>query len=172
MARNSRVQPKDLIEIVGIAAVVLSLLLLAYEVRQSNRIAQATTTYEINRDINQFNELGYSSTEAAALLIKFREEDPQLTRVESLQLQLMARRFLNLWTVQENAYENGLLTEAQIEMTKADVISVMSVFPALKNALLSVIGEQPELREFQVLQPLVSTLPAESTANHPPRSGA
>jgi hypothetical protein len=157
MADNNRWQTKDVIEMVGIAAVVLSLLLLAYEVRQSNRIAQATTTYEINRDINQFNELGYSSAETAALLIKFRENSP-LTDIETLQLQLMARRFLNLWTVQETAYENGLLTDEQIGMTKADVISVMMIFPALKNVFLTLIREQPELREFYVLQPLVSEL--------------
>lgn len=161
MVNSSRWQTKDIIELVGIAAVVLSLLLLAYEVRQSNRIAQATTTYEVNRDINQFNELGYSSPEAAALLIKFRDGS-QLTDVEAMQLQLMARRFLNLWGVQENAYENGLLTDEQIEMTKADVISVTTVFPALKNVLLALIMEQPELRESYVLQPLVSELPAEA----------
>ncbi|MEO0853597.1 MAG: hypothetical protein AAFY15_08855, partial [Cyanobacteria bacterium J06648_11] len=73
-------------------AVVVSLLLLAYEVRQSNRIAQATTTYEISRDVNQFNELGYSNPQFAALLLNLGNPDFEPTGVEALQIRLLAHR--------------------------------------------------------------------------------
>lgn len=50
MASIGKQSVKDTIELIGIVAVVASLLLVAYEVRQSNRIAQATVTvtYEID----------------------------------------------------------------------------------------------------------------------------
>jgi hypothetical protein len=72
MEPNNRKDTRGTVELVGIVAMILSLLLVAYEVRQSNRIAEATTTYEIGRDVNQSNELGYSDPEFAALLVNLR----------------------------------------------------------------------------------------------------
>ncbi|MEM7280066.1 MAG: hypothetical protein AAF438_00345 [Pseudomonadota bacterium] len=155
MERNS---VRNTIEIIGIFAVVLSLLLVAYEVRQSNRIAQATTTYEIGRDVNQFNELGYSDPEFAALLIKLMDADFEPSNVDALRIRLIANRFMNLWTIQEKAFRNGLLTEAQFAMTKADVVTVMQVFPALLVRWKDVLRDQPLLREYSVLQPIVDAV--------------
>ncbi|MEM7501025.1 MAG: hypothetical protein AAF417_03225 [Pseudomonadota bacterium] len=158
MAKINRATVRDTIELIGIVAVVLSLLLVAYEVRQSNRIAQATTTYEIGRDVNQFNELGYSDSEFSALLVKLRDRDFQPSGVEAMQMHLLANRFMNLWTIQEKAYRNGLLSDTQFEMTQADVITVMSIFPALLDPWREALRNQPKLRESTVLEPIVTEL--------------
>jgi len=41
---------RKIVEIVGFLAVIASLLFVAYEIRQSNRIALGTTAYEIQRN--------------------------------------------------------------------------------------------------------------------------
>ena len=151
---------RDTVELVGIIAVVLSLLLVAYEVRQSNRIAQATTTYEIGRDVNQFNELGYSNPEFAALLVKLRDPEFKPSNVEAMQVRLLANRFVNIWTIQEKAYRNGLLSDMQFAMTKADVVTVMGAFPALIEYWEYVLRDQPRLKEFVVLNPIVTAVSA------------
>ena len=144
------------------AAVVLSLLLVAYEVRQSNRIAQATTTYEIGRDVNQFNELGYSDPQFAEFLVKLRDSDFKPSNVEAMQIRLLAHRFINLWTTQERAHLNGLLTDAQFAATQADVITVMKAFPVLNEQWRYVLRDQPGLKDSVVLQPIIN---AESKEN-------
>lgn len=158
MTRKDRNTVRDTIEIVGIIAVVVSLLLLAYEVRQSNRIAQATTTYEIGRDVNQFNELGYSDPAFAAFLLKLRDKDFEASGAEALQVRLLANRFLNLWTIQEQAHRNGLLSDAQFAMTQDDVVAVMGAFPALMPYWGYVFRDQPGLREFVVLEPIAEAV--------------
>lgn len=158
MTTINRKAIRDTIELVGILAVILSLLLVAYEVRQSNRIAQATTTYEIGRDVNQFNELGYSDPEFAALLVKLRDPEFKPTNVEGMQVRLLANRFVNIWTIQEKAYRNGLLSDVQFAMTKADVITVMGSFPALVRQWEYVLRDQPTLKEYIVLEPIVTTI--------------
>lgn len=158
MTRINRKAIRDTVELVGILAVVLSLLLVAYEVRQSNRIAQATTTYEIGRDVNQFNELGYSDPEFAALLVKLRDPEFKPTNVEAMQVRLLANRFVNIWTIQEKAYRNGLLSDAQFVMTKADVITVMGAFPALIKYWEDVLRDQPTLNDYIVLEPIVTAV--------------
>lgn len=141
---------------------MISLLLVAYEVRQSNRIAQATTTYEIGRDVNQFNELGYSNPEFAELLVKLRNTNFRPTDVEAMQIRLLANRFMNLWTIQEKAYRNGLLTDAQFAATQADVITVMEAFPVLNEHWAYVLRDQPGLKESAVLEPIVSAVSTEN----------
>ena len=156
MTRNEKI--RETIELIGIVAVVLSLLLVAYEVRQSNRIAQATTTYEIARDINQFNELGYSDPEFALLLDNLRDESFEPTPVEYLQIRLLANRFVNVWVTQEFAYENGLLSEDQIALTKLDVVTVTNAFPGLIEPLRDVIDARPGSSDSDVLEPLIERL--------------
>lgn len=162
MTKNKQKSIRDTVELVGIIAVVISLLLVAYEVRQSNRIAQATTTYEIGRDVNQFNELGYSDPEFAALLVKLRDPDFEPSTVEALQIRLLANRFINIWTIQEKAYRNGLLSDVQFEMTKGDVVTVMDAFPALIKYWGHVIGAEPRLKDYVVLQPIVAVVTAKN----------
>ncbi len=160
MTSRKRAATRDVIELIGIVAVVVSLLLVAYEVRQSNRIAQATTTYEIGRDINQFNELGYSDPQFSELLVKLGDADFKPTRVETMQARLLAHRFMNLWTIQEKAYRNGLLTDAQFAATRADVVTVMEAFPALNRYWQYVLRDQPGLRDYEVLEPIMNTVSA------------
>ena len=152
---------REIIELVGIVAVVLSLLLVAYEVRQSNRIAQATTTYEIGRDVNLFNELGYSDPEFAELLVKLRDPEFKPSAIEGMRVRLLANRFVNLWAIQEKAYQNGLLSDAQFTMTQTDVVTVMSAFPALMKSWEDVFRDQPRLNEYVVLEPIAEALSAE-----------
>jgi len=161
MTTINRKTIRDTVELVGIIAVVLSLLLVAYEVRQSNRIAQATTTYEIGRDVNQFNELGYSDPAFAELLVKLREAEFKPTKVEAMQIRLLANRFVNIWTIQEKAHRNGLLSDGQFAMTKADVVTVMGVFPALVEHFEYVLRDQPRLEEYTVLKPIVTAVSAD-----------
>ena len=162
MNASRREAIRDTIEMVGILAVVLSLLLVAYEVRQSNRIAQATTTYEIGRDVNQFNERAYSDPEFAAFLVKLRDPGFQPSPVEAMRVRMLANRFLNLWATQEKAYRNGLFSKQQFAMTEADVITVKNAFPALIKPWKKVLIDQPELKEYTVLQPIVAaTFPEE-----------
>ena len=160
MTASKRGSIRDTLELIGMGAVVASLLLVAYEVRQSNRIAQATTTYEIGRDVNEFNTLGYSDPEFTKLLLKLRDKDYQPDDIEALQIQLLANRFVNLWTIQEKAYRNGLLSAAQFDHTRKDVITVMTVFPALVQPLRGVFEYQPGLRDSEVLEPLLANSPS------------
>ena len=149
---------RTIVELTGLVAVVVSLLIVAYEVRQSNRIAQATTTYEIGRDVNEFNVLGYSDPEFAEFLVKLRDRDAELSSVDAMRARLLANRFVNLWTVQEKAFENGLLSQGQFEATRRDVMTVVTVFPALMRFWPDVIESQPGLRDSVVLEPLVEVL--------------
>ena len=146
---------RQIIEATGLTAVIVSLLFVAYQIRQANRIAQATTTYEIVRDINAFNEFGMTDPMFADFLERLGTEDFKPSDGEAVQAQLLAYRFLNIWIMQETAYQNGLFTEDQLSLTKADVLQVVNDYPALLPHWIVALKAQPGYSNFEVLQPLV-----------------
>ena len=142
------------IEVIGVMAVVGSLLLVAYQIQQANRIAQATTLYEIVRDINEFNDMGASDPAFAGLLVELADPQGALSEVQAQQAQLLAFRFLNIWITQEIAFRNGLFTEDQFELTKADVTSVLSDYPKLRPFIATGMSAQPGFADYEVLRVL------------------
>ncbi len=146
---------RQVIEILGLSVIVFSLLLVGYQIQQANRIAKANATYEIVRDVNQFNEIGLTDPTFAALLVKLGSDDFAPTAEEAKQAQLLAYRFLNVWMAQETAYRNGLLTGNQLSITKNDVITVMKDYPALLPYWSVAMDSQPDFADYVVLQPLV-----------------
>ena len=77
------------IEIVGIMTVVLSLLFVAYEIRQSNAIAIGTTSYELSRNWMSSNELIITNPELRSLVVKLTDKDYVLT-IDPNELELSA----------------------------------------------------------------------------------
>jgi hypothetical protein len=153
LGRTERI--RRIAEALGVAAVVVGLLLVAYQIRQANRIAQGTTTYEIVRDINQFNEMGASNAAFAGLLVALSDEQAELSEVQSRQAQLLAYRFLNIWITQQTEYNNGLLTENHLAIAKADVLSVLADYPRLRPYFAVAMQAQPAFSGYEVLQPLL-----------------
>ncbi len=146
---------RQIVEAIGLTAVVVSMLLVAYQIQQSNQIAQATTVYEIVRDINEFNHLGMTDPQFADFLVQLGREDFTPSEREAKQAQLLAYRFLNIWIVQETAYRNGLFTENDLTLTKGDVIAVMDDYPALIPYWMTALKAQPAYSINEVLRPLV-----------------
>ncbi len=146
---------RHIVESIGLTAVVVSVLLVAYQIQQANQIAQATTVYEIVRDINEFNHLGMVDPQFADFLVQLSKEDFTPSEREATQAQLLAYRFLNIWVVQETAYRNGLFSENDISLTKGDVLTVMNDYPALLSFWMVALKAQPAYSNFEVLQPLI-----------------
>ncbi|MDE0755845.1 MAG: hypothetical protein OSB26_14465 [Woeseiaceae bacterium] len=86
---------RKIVEIVGFLAVIASLLFVAYEIRQSNRIALGTTAYEIQRNWISINDAIATDEELAALLIKLGDENAELSALEQVQSAAYGRRFIN-----------------------------------------------------------------------------
>jgi hypothetical protein len=142
-------------EVIGLAAVVGSLLLVSFQIQQANRIAQATTLYEIVRDINEFNDMVLGDSAFVDLLITLSDEQNDLSETELRQAQALADRFLNIWVIQETAHRNGLFTDDQLEITKTSVLNAMDEYPGLRPFLSETMRVQPEFSEYEVLQPLL-----------------
>lgn len=140
---------KDTAEVVGVIAVIASLLFLGYEIRQSNQIARSTISYELANNYSELNEIIWTNPEVAALHVKARDPGYVPTAVEEEMLLAEVRRFLNVWGAVENAYRNGHQTREQLDIMLEDVEAVVAEYPAMRPLWRRELDKYPGLVSFE-----------------------
>lgn len=104
---------KQLIELIGIATVVLSLLLVAYEIRQSNEIATTANVNDVYARFSSVSEAILTDPELAVLLIKKQTaiELSELSMEEQVRLGGWVSFVFDIWVAGNIAYNNDQLSE-------------------------------------------------------------
>ena len=138
-------------EIFGIVSVVTSLLFVAFQIQQSNKIAKVTTEYEIRNNHSSSNEIAMSDQAFAALLFKstdptFRPEGAELAQLISFTL-----RSVNFWAAAGTAYENGMLTNETYEFVLDDMRNFVNNMPGLHSAVHTVLAVYPSLKKTKII---------------------
>ena len=121
---------REFAEVVGIVAVVASLLFLAYEIRQSNRIARSTVTFELANNSAEIQEIIWTSPVIAELQARAADPGYELTESEEIMMRAQVRRHMNLWGAVEVAFRNGHQTREQLDIMLDEVESTIRRLPA------------------------------------------
>ena len=79
-------------ELTGLAAVVVSVLFLAAQVKQGNEVARATVAYELANMFNDYHDLVIGDPQVADLLVRMTSDTGEFTEVEQRQIQSKANR--------------------------------------------------------------------------------
>ena len=154
MEKNSSNHLKEIVEIVGVVSIVTSLLLVAWEIRQTNRITSAGTALELSAQLNAIDRDRVSSVNVAKLYPKLRSPESHLvTATESSQMEGLAGRYISVLAAAQEAYDERLLDRGQFERYVRVAQSVVEEYPGLHPYLLSV-SESRELRSLPILQPI------------------
>lgn len=147
-SRSMRIR-RDLAELTSVIAVIASLLFLAYEIRQSNRIARSTISYELANNYSELNEIVWTDPEVAALHVKVRDSSYVPTEVEEEMLLAEVRRRLNVWGAVESAYRNGHQTREQLDVMLADVEAVLADYPATHRLWTRELGRYSGMSTYE-----------------------
>ena len=145
---------KSLVEGIGLAAVIASLLFVAFEIRQSNRIAIGTTAYELNRNWMAINELYLTDPKVLELIVAVSDKEfiPK-DEEQREQVEAFARLILNNWIAIEDAYNNGIASEILYLLALEDVKAVISKRPGLLPTYVAVTSHY-DLSKYKLLEPL------------------
>ena len=146
---------RDLVEIVAVLSVVGGLLLVAWEIRQANRIARAQTVMELAAQYNTFNSARFGNPEVARLALRLLEPDKfVITETEASMISGVVYQFHNiLWSAQK-AYDNGLLSYEDLTKYRSDLVWMLTYMPGLIPELVNAYETQPETQNAYVFEPL------------------
>ena len=112
--------------------VLVGIVFLAIEVRQSNRIAVAATEISIRDQFNSINEQILANDGLANLLVIATDANAVFSAVETEKLYAYMYLSVNTWTAIEIAYENGMLPRSTFNETLVDIRVVLQDYPALQ----------------------------------------
>jgi len=107
MKWNSR----QFVEAIGLSAVVLSLLLVAYEIRQANRIAVVNAEFELRSSYQATNIALLDNPDMVDFTIRLQTSGEQLEGPDKVRALAWTYIHLNGWVAMALAYENGVTTE-------------------------------------------------------------
>jgi len=149
---------KAIAETIGFFAVVASVLFLAAEVRQANRIAIASTEIGIRNGYSEFNRAIHSGPDLAELMVMAREEEVDWSPAERLRVQMVITDLWNTWIGVDTACVNGLAQESTCGELLDDIRAFINYFPGTRPIWREGIDDYPSLADTQVMVTLRQVL--------------
>ena len=101
---------KDIVEVVGIASIVVGLVFVYLELRQTSTIARAEMSNEANQILAELDEQERDPS-FARILIKADSNPEELSQTERLQLNAFFRRVLDAYSRENYYYRLGIFDE-------------------------------------------------------------
>lgn len=137
---------KDNMEIVGIVAVVVSLLILAYEIRQNTDTSAANALFELNEAARQTQFLEATDPILAPLIIKAEKDLDTLTESEQYRYRRWVFAHLNLFESAWNHHHRGVISDADLEAWRTAYCGYMSR-TSFRQVADSIAAQRSQFRE-------------------------
>lgn len=133
-------------EIFGAAAVLITLLYLAAQVRQANVKASFETTREILAQFNDLNRLYATDSSIRHVLLKGGD----LSIEEDEQLYTYTDMYCNAWTTAQFAFNQGQIDETIYTAVVEDVQTTLERWPSMRQKVERWLHNYPELRDYKI----------------------
>jgi hypothetical protein len=133
-------------EIVGIVAVVLSLLFVGYEVRRNTNISAAQAVFDLNEAGRQNLLLQVNDPEVAALVFAARNDPERMTEQQRYRYGRWVFSFLNLYESAWNHNQRGVISDADLEGWRIDYCQQME-FSQFATWAATITAHSSEFRE-------------------------
>ena len=146
---------REIVEIVGVISIVGSLLLLATEMRQSNRIATAEMEFSLSEGFMDMHVHRYSNTDVAKLWSKIvAPEGHLITATDHSQMRGVTWVYINLFWMAQIANDNELMTDDVLEGYVDVVRWVLEYRPALQEHFIFIYESQTDMEGARIFEPI------------------
>jgi hypothetical protein len=142
-------------EAAGIIALLVSLVFLALEINQSNKIAIASVSYDILSDYNEYHRQVLADPEVAEFISKLaRADDTTLSPADEARAHAFVTIFINLWFAIQTAHDNGQLTDDGYRAYLEDARHALRRYPRAVPYFKASVESTPSLHELEIFQPI------------------
>ena len=156
---------KQIVEAVGILAVVFSLLLVAFEIRQANRIAVVNTEFALRNSYHDTNIALLNNPDMVDFAIRTRIPGEPLEGGDEIRAMVWTYLHLNTWVATALAYENGVSTEETYRNILDNAENVIGrSSPEMRKIWRRSIDSFPSLQDTPIFQHANAVLTRYETA--------
>ena len=140
-------------EIITAIGVVVSLLYVAAQIKQSNRLVQSEAGFAYVTESNRFLELTITEAAVADLLVKLGS-DTAITAEEEIRADALGERLINNWWLAENSFRKGVLDEEGYQAVAEDAARYVKSHPQLLRHFRHVLSFYSLAAEMKVMAPI------------------
>jgi len=142
-------------EVAGIVAILASLLFVAMEINQANKIAIASIQYDILSDYNEYHRQVLADPEVAEFVAKLKNaDDTAFSPAENARAHAFVTIFINIWYAIQTAHDNGQLTEDSFQAYMDDARYSLRRYPRAIPYFKASIASTPSLHGAEIFQPI------------------
>ncbi len=153
---------KQLLETIGLLAVVFSLLLVAYEVRQANRIAVVNSEFELRNSYQATNLALLTDPAMVDFLLRTNTPGQSLDGPDGVRARAWVYINLNAWLAAVLAHENGVTTEQTFNNILDHIDNAIARgSPEMREVWRTAIDSFPSLESSPVIQRALQVLARE-----------
>jgi hypothetical protein len=146
-------------EIVGALTVLITLIYLAIQIKQSNRIGITASEADFRMMAQAFNRSIVEMPEGP-FLDKLLEKDPDFTPAQRLKAIQLARSLINIWAFSDSSYRNKLIDELAYQISIGDIRIAFDEAPGLVAACKYLV-EEYEMHKHAEISPIYKALISE-----------
>ena len=146
---------RSLAEIIGVVSIVVGLILVALEIRQSNNIAKAEIVFNLAEQYNQFNTARFENSEVAQLSLMMQNPDDfEIAEIDASRIAGAAWHFANILWSSQIAYDNGLLGLDELTNYQSQMAWLLEYMPAMANEFVLMWNSSTAMHNTIVFRPL------------------
>lgn len=139
-------------EILGAIAVFLTLLYLAAQIRQGNKLAHFEATREVMAQFNACNRLIATDSTIRGVLLKKGE----LSLDEGEQLYSYVDMYCNAWLTTQIAFDQELVETSIFAGVLRDIEVALNRWPNMRHSVQRWLNNYPDFRDFEVFRAIGS----------------
>ena len=141
------------VEAIGVLAVVVSLLLVAYEIRQANRIAVVNTEFELRNSYQETNIAALTNPDMVEFMFRLQSGGQPLEGPDEIRAIVWTYIHMNSWVAMALAYESGVSTEETYQNVLDNIEnSIGRSSPEMLEIWRASIDSFPSLAETQIFE--------------------
>ena len=135
-------------EICGAIAVLITLLYLATQIRQTNKMARFNTTREIMRQFNDLNRLYATDATIREVVLK----KGGLSVEEDEQLYTYADMYCNAWATAQMAFDQGQIDKVLFDAVVKDVQVELNRWPSMRQPAERWLTNYPDMKTYEIFK--------------------
>ena len=145
-------------EIIGAIAVLITLIYLAGQIRQSNKIALVSTELGLRASGSELNRISIDNYNIIELYVRGMDPTSTFTEDELLALQIYFTDWWNKSIANEVAYKNGFAPEETYRMFFDTATNFIGSSPVNRKVISNMINIWPSLSEYDTTKYLKTEL--------------
>ena len=146
-------------EVLGALAVIATLVYLARQIRESNKLAKSTSARDVMNGFGETNAL-MTQPSLAAAFAKMAENKDNATPEQKVQIRQFCLAVVNVYLQAETSYKHGNLDDRNYSAVKMDINPLLKQYPGLAEYFEVILEDYPVTGEWEVMQGIRDALDA------------